>query len=246
MIRILRSAWIWSASATLILLWFPLVATLSLIERDPRRLRTARLFRTLGRVLARVNPWRIHISGPNHFDASRAYVIVSNHQSMADIPVIAHLRLDTKWLTKAELFRVPVVGFMLRAAGDVPVERTDTSKGARAILQCARYLRQGCSVVTFPEGTRSPDGHIRPFNDGPFLLAIREGAPILPLVVEGSGAALPRNSWLFGEAEDIHLHVLEPVSVAGFTTAEVPIVRDAIRQTMVDVLNNLRRAVKQD
>src|ERR1039458_10831654 len=80
-------------------------------------------------------------------------VIVSNHQSLADIPVISHLKLDTKWLAKAELFRLPFLGWMLRMAGDVPIERSDRRKAATALLQCARYLRQRCSVVLFPEGT---------------------------------------------------------------------------------------------
>ena len=111
-------------------------------------------------------------------DPAQVYVIVSNHQSLADIPVITHLKLDTKWLAKAELFRVPVFGWMLRMAGDVPVERGDTRKAAKAMLQCARYLRQRCSVVFFPEGTRSRDGAVLPFNEGPFQLAIREQAPV--------------------------------------------------------------------
>jgi 1-acyl-sn-glycerol-3-phosphate acyltransferase len=129
---------------------------------------------------------------------------------------------------------------MLRWAGDVPIDRSDRREGAKAMLQCARYLRQRCSVVFFPEGTRSPDGRVLPFNEGPFHLAIREQVPILPLVVEGSGAALPRNSWLFGETQDIHLQILEPVPVDGWTIKQVPALRDAVRQKIVDELERLR------
>src|ERR1022692_1074914 len=181
MIPLLRTAWIWTASAILILLWTPLLGVVRLFDREPRRLRTGRWFRKLGRVLAGVNPWRIHISGGENLHANQVYVVVSNHQSLADIPLISHLKLDTKWLAKAELFRVPLVGWMLRMAGDVPVERSDRRKSAKALLQCARYLRQHCSVVFFPEGTRSPDRRVLPFNEGPFQLAIRAHIPILPL-----------------------------------------------------------------
>jgi 1-acyl-sn-glycerol-3-phosphate acyltransferase len=90
------------------------------------------------------------------------------------------------------------------------------ARAPKALLQCARYLRQHCSVVFFPEGTRSPDRHVLPFNEGPFQLAIREHIPILPLVVDGSGAALPRNSWIFGSTQDIYLRILEAVSVDGW------------------------------
>jgi 1-acyl-sn-glycerol-3-phosphate acyltransferase len=218
-----------------------LLGAIRLFDVEPRRLRTGRWFRKLGRAIARVNPWRLHISGGENLDANQVYVIVSNHQSMADIPVIAHLKLDTKWLAKAELFRLPLLGWMLRMAGDVPIERSDRRKGAKAMLQCARYLRQRCSVVFFPEGTRSPDGHVLPFNEGPFQLAIRQQIPILPLVVEGSGAALPRNSWMFWGNRDIHLRILEAVSVDGWNIKQAPALRDAVRQRIVDELDRLRR-----
>jgi len=240
MVRLLRSGWIWAASAVLILLWTPLLGAIRLFDVEPRRLRTARWFRRLGRVLARVHPWRIHISGAGNLHANQTYVVVSNHQSLGDIPLIAHLKLDTKWLAKAELFRMPVLGWMLRMAGDVPIDRSDRRKGAKALLQCARYLREGCSVVFFPEGTRSPDGQVLPFNEGPFQLAIREQIPMLPLVVEGSGAALPRNTWIFGAMQDIHLRVLEPVSVEGWNIKQAPALRDAVRQRIVDELARLR------
>jgi 1-acyl-sn-glycerol-3-phosphate acyltransferase len=240
MISLLRTTWIWTASALLILLWTPLLGVVRLFDHEPRRLRTGRWFRRLGRAMAGVNPWRIHISGGENLIANQVYVVVSNHQSLADIPLIAHLKLDTKWLAKAELFRVPLLGWMLRMAGDVPVERSDRRKSAKALLQCARYLRQHCSVVFFPEGTRSPDRRVLPFNEGPFQLAIREQIPILPLVVDGSGAALPRNSWIFGKTQDIYLQILEAVSVDGWNIKQVPALRDAVRQKIVDELDRLR------
>jgi 1-acyl-sn-glycerol-3-phosphate acyltransferase len=240
MFRVLRSIWIWTASTALILFWAPLLGLIRLLDRDPLHLRTGRWFRRLGRLLAKVNPWRLHISGLEHLKPNQAYVIVSNHQSLADIPVISHLKLDTKWLAKAELFRVPVVGWMMRMAGDIPVERSDRRKAATALLQCARYLRQNCSVVFFPEGTRSPDGEVLPFNEGPFQLAIREEVPILPLVVEGSGTALPRNSWIFGGTQNIHLRILEPVPVNGWNSKQTAALRDEVRQRIIDELARLR------
>lgn len=237
-LQLLRTAWIWIATAVLTLLWTPLLAIIRLFDREPCRLRTGRWFRRLGRAMSRVNPWRIHISGSEHVDSSQVYVVVSNHQSLADIPLIAHLKLDMKWLAKAELFRVPLVGWMLRMAGDVPIDRSDRRQGAKAWLQCARYLRQHCSVMFFPEGTRSPDSRVLAFNEGPFRLAIREQVPILPLVVSGSGAALPRNSWIFGGTHDIYLHILEPVPVGRRDIACAPALRDAVRQIIVDELDS--------
>jgi 1-acyl-sn-glycerol-3-phosphate acyltransferase len=240
LLNILRSIWIWTASAGLILVWTPLVFVVWLFDWDPRRVRTGRWFRRLGRALAKLNPWRIRISGLENLQADGVYVIVSNHQSLADIPVIARLRIDTKWLTKAELFRVPIVGWMLRRAGDIPVERSDRRKSARALIQCVQYLRQRCSVVFFPEGTRSRDGQVLPFAEGPFKLAIRERVSILPLVVEGSGNALPKNSWVFGARQDIRLQILHAVSVAGWDLSQSAALRDTVRQRIVDELCRLR------
>lgn len=240
MIRFLRSIWIWSACTAVVLAWVPLIGAIRLFDRDPRRLRTARWFRMLGRIVARVNPWRLHVSGRERIRDGQVYVIVSNHQSLADIPLITHLKLDLKWLAKAELFRFPVFGWMMRMSGDIAVDRADRRKAAQALLQCARCLRQRCSVIFFPEGTRSQDGRVLPFNDGPFQLAIREGVPVLPLVVEGSGSALPRNTWMFGGTQDIHLRVLEPVPVQGFDTRQCGDLREQVRQRMIDELDRLR------
>ena len=241
MLRALRSVWLWVANIALIALWGVIVAAVWLCDRDPLRRRTARTFRRLGPVMAKVNPWRLEISGTEHFDYSQVYVVVSNHQSLADIPVITHLKLDTKWLAKAEVFRVPGLGWLLRMAGDVPVARGDARKAAKAMLQCARYLRQGCCVVFFPEGTRSLDGEVLPFNDGPFQLAIREGVPILPLVIDGSGDALPRNTWLFGETQAIQLRVLEPVPVDGWNARQSAELGAAVRARMIAELERMRR-----
>jgi 1-acyl-sn-glycerol-3-phosphate acyltransferase len=147
MISLLRSIWIWTASAALILFWAPLVGMVRLFDREPLRLRTGRWFRRLGRVLAKVNPWRIQISGCENLNANQVYVIVCNHQSLADIPVIAHLKLDTKWLAKAELFQLPVVGWMLRMAGDVPIERSDRRNSAKALSLFGSFLPRRHAVT---------------------------------------------------------------------------------------------------
>ncbi len=200
MITLLRSIWIWLASATLIFSWVPLLGIIRLLDRDPLRLRTARWYCRLGRALAVVNPWRVHLCGLQNLDPKQRFVIVSNHQSLADIPVAAHIPLDMKWMAKAELRSVPAVGWMLAMADNIFVDRADRRKAAQALLQCARYLRGGCSMIFFPEGTRSLDGEILPFNEGPFHLSIREQVSVLPVVIEGSRHVIPRDSWKFGGA----------------------------------------------
>jgi 1-acyl-sn-glycerol-3-phosphate acyltransferase len=244
MFRYIRSVWIWAVSAVLVILWVPLMGVIRIFDND-LRLRTGRWFRRLGRMLTHVSPWRIEITGREHMDAGKVYVIVGNHQSLADIPLLSHLRLDTKWLAKSELFRVPLFGWMLKMAGDVPVDRSSPRQGARAMMRCAKYLRQHCSVVFFPEGGRSPDGEVQPFNEGAFQLAIREKVPILPVVVEGTGRALPSRTWLWGSSRDMQLRVLEAVPVEGWSVKEGAALRDVVRQKIIDELHRLRRIAQE-
>jgi 1-acyl-sn-glycerol-3-phosphate acyltransferase len=235
--KVLRSTWIWFATAAGIILWVPLMGIVWLFDRDPMKRRTEFFFRVLGRIVARVHRWRLHFKGLENLDPNRVYVVVSNHQSLADIPLIANLPLSAKWLAKRELFEVPLFGWMLRMARHIPVDRGERRKAAHALLQCARTLRLGSSVLFFPEGTRSPGGEVLPFNDGPFQMAVRENVPVLPLAVEGSGAALPRGTWLFGGQQDIHLTILPAVDPAG---ADVKELRERIRQQISDTVQQIR------
>jgi 1-acyl-sn-glycerol-3-phosphate acyltransferase len=239
MVGILRSLWVWLATGTIVLLWVPLLWVVVALDRDPLRRSTARWFRRLGPMVANVNPaWNVLIEGRENIRKGQAYVVVSNHQSLADIPLIAHLGIDAKWLAKTELGKFPVFGWMMRVSRDIFVDRSDRRKAAQALLQCARMLKQGLSVVFFPEGTRSKTGEVLPFNDGPFQLVIREGLPVLPLAVEGTGAALPRSSWMFGPTQDIHLHVLTEIAPETFGSVEE--LRELCRARISDEIHRIR------
>ncbi len=234
MVPTIRSLWVWGAVAGLIALWLPLLALIRLFDRDPVRYTTGRWFRRLGVAMTKVNPsWRVHRDGLKIDDPRRPYVVVSNHQSLADIPIISHLPWEMKWIGKAELFRLPFVGWMMRLAGDIPVDRTDRRSGARMLLAAKRCLGLRCSVMFFPEGTRSPDGRVWRFNDGAFHLAIKAGVPVLPVAIEGSRDCLPKRSWKFGPPQEILLRVLPPVDTAGLTPDRVGELRDRVRAMIV-------------
>ena len=234
MYRAVRSLWIWISVGLLILLWLPSLALVRITDRDPVRYRTGRWFRRLGVAMTKVSrAWRLEISGERITDPRRPYVVVSNHQSQADIPLISHLPWEMKWVAKIELFRLPVVGWMMRLAGDIRVDRKDPRSGAMMLFQAHRYLQQRCSVMFFPEGTRSPDARVGRFNNGAFHLAITAGVPVLPLAIEGSRDCLPKKSWLFGPSGTIMLKVLPPFETTGLTPADVPRLRDKVRGAII-------------
>jgi len=237
----LRSLTTWISAAFLILAWLPLLALSRLFDRDPVFYRTGLLFRKLGKTLTRVNPaWKLHISGDLVADPRRPYVVVSNHQSMADIPLISNLPWEMKWMGKVELFRLPIIGWMMRLAGDMCVDRKSPRSGARAMLKAQRYLEQNCSVMMFPEGTRSLDGRVQQFADGAFHLAIKSKVPILPLAIEGSHNCIPKHSWKFGKPSDISLKVLPPIVTGSLTLADVPALRSRVRMIIMKQIADWR------
>ena len=111
------------------------------------------------------------------------------------------------------------------------------------MLRCAKYLRQHCSVVFFPEGGRSPDGEVQPFNEGAFQLAIREQYSDTSTGSgrHGKGAAVEK-TWVWGKSRDIQLRVLEAIPVEGRGVKESAALRDAVRQKIVDELSRLRQS----
>jgi len=233
--RALRSLWIWFVTAACLVIGWPTMLIVRLTELYPARYRTGWTFRRIGHVIGRSNPtWRLHLGGTEHIgDPRRPYVVVSNHQSLADIPLISHVPMEMKWMAKASLFRLPLLGWMMSLAGDIPVDRADRRSGARALLAASRTLANRCSVIFFPEGTRSRDGRIGAFNEGAFLLAIKAGVPVLPIAVDGSSDCLPKHSWMFGDVQDIRLQLLPPVPTAGLATRDAGALRDRVRAAIV-------------
>ena len=212
---VLRSIWAWFSFGAILILWLPIIGFVRLFDRDPGRYRTGRWFRRMGSAITRANPvWHVAISGSYPENVRQPFVVVCNHQSLADIPVLSNLPWDMKWVTKASLFDLPVLGWMLKASGDIPVRRESLRSRAQVFIEAKKRLRNRISVLIMPEGTRSPNGKIQAFSDGPFKLAVREGVQVLPLAVDGTFSALPRKSWKFGRKCWIRLHVFDAVDPA--------------------------------
>jgi 1-acyl-sn-glycerol-3-phosphate acyltransferase len=239
---ILRSVWAWGAITVLILLWLPLLALLRLFDRDPVHYRTGRMFRRLGVAMTLVNPaWRVTVSGFPIPRERTPYVVVSNHQSLADIPFVSHLPWEMKWVGKEELFKIPIIGWMMWLSSDISVNRGDARSGAKTLIRALRVLESRCPVMFFPEGTRSADGRVGKFTDGAFHLALRARVPVLPIVVEGSHDALPKRSWKFGPPRQIQITVLEPVAVEQYGPKDVQGLRDAVRAKILKTLAESRK-----
>ena len=119
-----------------------------------------------------------------------------------------------RWVAKEALFKQPLSGWAMRFGGDIPLRRGEGESVRACLLECERALRGGISVMMFPEGTRSPGGDLLPFKDGAFELAIRTGAPILPIALAGTRAMRPKHSRWFGKAHAC-AKILAPIPTTG-------------------------------
>jgi len=156
-------------------------------------------------------PWRVNVSGRSRIDPQQTYVIVSNHQSLVDILVAFTLFIHFKWVSKAELFNIPLIGWNMYLNRYIRLERGKKHSIKKMYQACERHLETGSSVYLFPEGTRSPTGKMRGFKEGAFVLAKRLGLPVLPIVINGSKNAVPKNSLNFHGRTNVSVEILHPV-----------------------------------
>jgi 1-acyl-sn-glycerol-3-phosphate acyltransferase len=168
------------------------------------------------------NPlWRVRVEGQEHLRPGTTYVMISNHQSFLDILVLFRLRAHFKWVSKAEMFRIPCIGWNMTLNRYVKLVRGDGASIAAMMAACEQHLGEGSSVLLFPEGTRSMDGRLKSFKHGAFTLALRAGVGILPIVVEGTADALPKHGFVLRGRHAIRVRVLDPVPFAAI--AERPV-----------------------
>lgn len=236
------SIWAWFALAVVILVTVPLVALVRLVTApfDPGRYLAGRTFRMIGVVHEKLNPlWRFRVTGRVPDDPRRPYVVVANHESFVDILLICHVPMEMKWMSKSEFFKIPMLGWAMRLAGDIRLDRNDKKSGARALAECRDRLDKKVSVMIFPEGTRSKTGELGEFKDGAFRVAIQSGVPILPLAVLGTRDALIKHDWRFGYSR-AEVRVLDPIPTDGLTKADVESLRDRTRAVIAAALDDMR------
>jgi 1-acyl-sn-glycerol-3-phosphate acyltransferase len=246
MLKRLVSLWVWVSAGIVVLVWVPLLALVyaATVPSDPGRYTVGRWFRRAAVTLTRLNPfWKFRTTGFLVPDPRRPYVAVANHESIADIFLLSHLPWEMKWLSKEAVFKIPLMGWMMRMAGDIAVRRGDVKSRMQALEACRDRLGKRVSVMIMPEGTRSSSGEIQKFHDGAFRLAIETGSPILPIAVAGTRACITKGSWIVGRANAI-AHVLPPIDTAGLTLDDVPALRDRVRELIIEARAGLLRELQ--
>lgn len=240
---IIKSIIVWTISLCFVVVLFPLTFIVWLLITPFDRERTVThwilMYQSIS-LVSMIPIWKIDIKGREKAVRGTTYVIISNHQSILDILLINCLRYRYKWISKIENKNLPVLGWYLRMADYLTVNRGNEESKVEMLEQSYKCLKRGISIMIFPEGTRSMDKEIGFFKRGAFQLAIQANVPILPVVIDGTGGILPKHGLIFASGHRITIRVLDPVLPASFDTTSPEVLSLKINSLLVSTLKELR------
>jgi 1-acyl-sn-glycerol-3-phosphate acyltransferase len=221
--------WIFSTLLTMILYFAVLIVTVVLYPFDKKRMAAHAQCYWWSDIIIGFNPyWKMDVSGLENIDKNKTYVIVANHQSLADIAALYKIKTQFKWVAKESLFRVPFVGWCLGLTKHIRIRRGKYSSIKNVYRDTTYWLRQGISVLFFPEGTRA-EGAANELNDffsGAFRLAIKEKVPVLPIMVNGTKDVIQKGSWIFNPIVKCTIRVLPPIDTGSLSTRDFLALKD--------------------
>jgi 1-acyl-sn-glycerol-3-phosphate acyltransferase len=240
---IFKSVIVWLIGICLLVILFPVafIIWLLVLPFDRERAVTHRILTFQSWLLVRLMPiWKVDIKGREKAVKGITYVVISNHQSILDILLLNCLRYKFKWISKIENTRIPVLGWYLRMADYITVNRGNEESKTEMLEKSYGSLKRGTSIMIFPEGTRSKTNEIGFFKRGAFQLAIEANVPILPVLIDGTGGVLPKHGVIFGCGHHIRIKVLDPVYPASFSSSNPNDLAMDFSKWMISELNKMR------
>lgn len=244
---IFKSIIVWLIGIAFILVFFPVTFIVWLLALPFDRNRSVMhwMLTYQAVIISFLMPiWKIRLEGRTKADKGKTYVIICNHQSILDILIVNCLRYRFKWISKIEINKVPVLGWYLRMADYLSVDRGDKESKEKMMEEAYACLKNNISIMIFPEGTRSPDCEIAFFKRGAFQLAISAEKPILPVLINGTGGILPKHGLIFGGFHKIRMKVLDPVAPESFGTDNCDELAMKFQEMMTAELVKLRSEQK--
>jgi len=240
---ILKSALGWIVGISYMIVLFPLTFILWLLALpfDRERIITHWLLVYQSLIFTRLMPiWKVSVEGRNKAKRNTTYVVIANHQSILDILLLNCLRYKFKWISKIENTKVPLLGWYLRMADYITVNRGDDESKAEMLEKSYHCLKSGISIMIFPEGTRSRDKEIGFYKRGAFQLAIQANVPLLPVIIDGTGGILPKHGIIFKGGNNIKIRVLDPLLPESFGSDDPDLLAQKIQSVMANELKLLR------
>ena len=191
--------------------------------------------RAWAKALVAIAGVRVKVHNPERAGDGNPHIFLANHVSWYDIPALGSFLPRAKFVAKAELFKIPVLGGAMRAVGMVPIERQNRKAAFGAYDEASKRIREGDSVIVFPEGSRGYDYPLRAFKKGPFVLAIDAGVPIVPVLLHGTREVIRKGSMLL-HPRRVDVHLLEPVSVEGYGYDDRDVLAEKVRSCIAEAL----------
>ena len=180
---------------------------------------------------------RVEINGLDVIDKDKTYIYVPNHLSIFDIlALLAYLPVDFKFILKKELMRIPILGWAMRRARYISIDRSSPAKAKRTFKQAVDRIRGGASILIFAEGTRSKDGHLQPLKRGAFFLALESGTPIVPIAIKGTHKIMPKGSFTLKKGS-ITIQLGKPIETINYNSHNMP---DLIEKVTVSLKSMLK------
>jgi 1-acyl-sn-glycerol-3-phosphate acyltransferase len=183
---------------------------------------------------------RLRVRGAKKLDRKRNYIFMSNHLSAADIIILyTAIPFSVGYLAKKELFRIPLLGWAMRCAGHIPIDRGNPREAKKSIEEAIEVVKRGeLSLIIFPEGTRSVTGELKSFKLGGFSLAISSGADIVPIAVAGTRELLPKGA-LHINPRPVTVNIGEPIACHMLKKTEKSLLADATREAIVKLKSQI-------
>jgi 1-acyl-sn-glycerol-3-phosphate acyltransferase len=240
---VIKSIIVWFIGICFVVVFFPLTLLIWLLVLpvDRNRSVTHWILMNQSFLLVKLIPlWKIIIEGREKAVRGTTYVIISNHKSLIDVLVANCLRYRYKWISKIENMKLPVLGWYLRMADYITVDRGDDESKAEMLSRSYNSIKNGTSIMIFPEGTRIPGSGIGFFRRGAFALALNANVPLLPVLIDGTGEILPKHGLIFRSGYHLRVRVLDPIPPESFGTANPEELAGKIRELMSLELETLR------
>ena len=185
----------------------------------------------------------VHVHGLENIKKGQSYVIAPNHQSYWDaFLVYGFIGIKFKWMMKKELGRIPFVGWACYMAGCIFIDRSSRESGINSIRKAESKLKDGMSVVIFPEGTRTPDGKMGKFKRGAFLISEELQLPILPVTIDGNYDVMSRHAWNV-TWHPVHMTIHEPVMPRSTKDTDETELKAIMSQTSDEVFNTIKETL---
>ena len=190
-----------------------------------------------GRLLCQIANIRVRVEGQERLDPAKPYIFVGNHCSMADIMTFqGYIGHDFRWIAKKELFAIPIFGSGMNAVDFIPIDRSHGREAMKSLIEAAERIAKGSSVILFPEGTRSLDGHLQPFKTGAIMLALKAGVEVVPVGFNGTHQVLPKGR-LLSRGGEVVLRIGAPMPISNFKAKDKQKLAALLQQRVAALLD---------